>query len=121
MTRQELIKLIRDYLGPYYRYEKVNKNIVELVNLGLTYDEIGKILTYWYDIKQNDPALSNGGIRIVSYVQKEALDYFEEKEDTKKKIDAIPEYNPNDMETVSFNVARTTIKKPKTVKIFDLS
>lgn len=77
MTHKELLAVCRYYLGNHYYYKKVIDQIREYTNdIGLTFDDIAKIITYWYDVKKADPSRSGSGIGIVPHIYKEALEYW---------------------------------------------
>lgn len=118
IDRRELLKVIRNYLGPYYFYKKVSENLEAYSQMGITNDEIKSTLDYWYGEKKNDPAKSGGGIRIVEYVRDEARQYWEQKEKKDRILASIPDYQSPQVETVV--VQKTPIKKPTRVKLFEL-
>lgn len=68
MDRQELLKLIRNTLGKYYSYPRVNKQLEKYIKEGHTLDEIAGCFKYFYNIKNGDPSRSNGGIAILDYI-----------------------------------------------------
>lgn len=61
-----------DYINP-----RIRKQIKEYVeDYHFTYSGILNTLKYWYEIKKNDIAKSNGALGIVPYVYQQAYDYF---------------------------------------------
>ena len=84
MERKEVLAVCRKYLGKNYYYKKVVDQLQEFTrDIGLTYEQIVKILEYWYDIKKQDPSKAGGGIGIVPHIYKEALEYWDPR-DSKK-------------------------------------
>lgn len=56
MTHKELLAVCRHYLGSHYYYRKVVDQIKEYTDgIGLTFDDIARILVYWYDVKKQTP------------------------------------------------------------------
>lgn len=119
MERKDLLKIIRDYLGKYYFYRKVNENLQELQENGFSFDEIKSVLDYWYGVKKNDPAKSGGGIRILLYIRDEAKEYWEEQAKRERMLAAIPDhYEPPQVEKIV--VQKMPIKRPTRVRLFEL-
>lgn len=118
MERRELLKIIRDYLGPYYYYNKVNSNLKDFKEQGITEEEIASILKYWYGELKKDPSQSGGGIRIVEYIREDAKKYWAEKAQKQKMINSIPEYK--EPEIAQINIQKTPIKKPTRMRLFEL-
>ena len=53
MERKDILTICRKYLGKNYYYRKVINQLQEFTqDIGLTYEQIAKILEYWYDIKK---------------------------------------------------------------------
>lgn len=124
-VKQKVINEIHEkmfnLLGRDYSKIKIDKQIKELLEDG-NKTELGilKALNYWYDVKGNDPALANGGIRIVNYIYGESQDYWFKKEENAKRnlnIDIKKYLNPPVREIV---VKPQPIRKPKKVKLFDI-
>lgn len=120
IQERDVIRVAKRYLGVYYGDQKVKRNIKSLVAEGKTYKDIYQSLVYWYDIKLNLPSKSNGGISIVSYIYSEAMQYF----DKKNKIDAnkekLSELKNYESETKEVTITSQALKKPKSIKLFDL-
>ena len=119
MTHKELLAVCRHYLGSHYYYRKVVDQIKEYTDgIGLTFDDIARILVYWYDVKKADPARAGGGIGIVPHIYKEALEYYEAQKQFKEVADSIQEYTEPEVERL---VAPSPyMVKPKTLKMFEL-
>ena len=117
--RSELFAGIRIYLHGKYYYKKVNSQIEQYhQELGLDNFQILSVLSYWYDVKHNDPEKSGGGIGIVPHIYKEALEYWENKKRQKEILDALPSYELPQEE--SLKAPAPVASKPKTVKLFEL-
>jgi len=98
---------------------KINKQILTYKNdYNYSYSCIHKSLTYFYEIKGNDVSKANGGIGIVPYVYKQALDYYyalwEAKQKNETKIEVINSYIPQIKEVV---IKRPQLK-PKRKELF---
>lgn len=119
MTHKELLAVCRHYLGQHYYYRKVVDQIKEYVeNIGLTFDDIARVLVYWYDVKKADPAKSGGGIGIVPHIYQEALTYYEEQKQFQEIADSIVEYTKPEVEHIM--APSPYVTKPKTLKLFEL-
>ena len=57
-------------------YEALDREWNRLVKKGRTPKGIYFTLRYFYDIKKNNPAKSNGSIGIVDYIYEEATNYW---------------------------------------------
>ena len=119
MEHKDLLKVCRYYLGKRYYYPKVKEQIQEYTQyIGLSFDDIAKVLVYWYDVKKSDPAKSGGGIGIVPHIYKEALEYYEAQKQFQEVADSIQEYSQPEVERL---VAPSPyMVKPKTLKMFEL-
>ena len=119
MEHKDLLKVCRYCLGKRYYYPKVKEQIQEYTqDIGLSFDDIAKVLVYWYDVKKSDPAKSGGGIGIVPHIYKEALEYYEAQKQFKEVADSIQEYTEPEVECL---VAPSPyMVKPKTLKMFEL-
>lgn len=122
--KQRIIEQIHNkmagILGVDYSKTRINKQIKELLESGKTELGILRALEYWYDIKNGDPSLAHGSIRIVNFIYGESLDYWQKKEDNKKKNldkDVKQILNP---EVQKYIIHPTPIKKPTRVKLFDI-
>lgn len=77
---EDLIKLeeyISQLLGDSYNYARVKKQIKEYKEqYDYTYSGILKTLIWWYEIKGNPKDKAQGGIGIVPFVYKDALNYY---------------------------------------------
>lgn len=119
MERKEVLAVCRKYLGKNYYYRKIVNQLQEFTqDIGLTYEQIVKILDYWYDVKKQDPSKANGGIGIVPHIYKEALDYWDKQTQFQEIADNVQSYSRLEVEHV---VAPSPyMVKPKTLKMFDL-
>ena len=73
-------------LGTNLNVSKVQSQLAESP---YTVKEVFATLKYFYDVKEGSPASANGGIGIVPYVHDEAIAYWKQKNEKKKKIAAI--------------------------------
>ena len=117
---------MKELLGDEYVKTKVDKQIKEYKQEGKTSENILKALEYWYDIKKNSIEQANGGIGIVGYIYKEALDYFNNKERIQKQTDGIsPEVIDNIVAQQSresgISIKRENLKKPRKKLYFRLN
>ena len=120
MERKDILAICRKYMPkPHYSYNKVISQLKDYTeNLGLSYDTIAATLEYWYGIKKSDPTRAGGGIGIVPYIYKEALQYWEDEKQAQLNAAKIQDYKEPDEITVQ---ARPPyIQKPKTLKLFEL-
>ena len=96
---QKIKNYAKSILKEQYVAARVNKQIKDFLAEGYTASGILKTLIYWYEIKHNDISKSMGGIGIVPYVYKQALDYYynlylAEMANVDKDID---EYRPKEI------------------------
>ena len=91
-----------------------------MVAEGKTYKDIYQSLVYWYDIKLNLPSKSNGGISIVSYIYSEAMQYFDKKDKIDANKEKLSELKNYESETKEVTITSQALKKPKSIKLFDL-
>lgn len=118
-------KKMKELLGDGYVKTKVDKQIREYKQEGKTSENILKALEYWYDIKKNSIEQANGGIGIVGYIYKEALDYFNNKERIQKQTDEIsPEIIDNIVAQQNresgISIKKENLKKPRKKLYFRL-
>lgn len=77
---EDLLKLeayIEDLLGKDYNHAKVKKQIKDFKNdYDYSYSGMLKTLVWFYDIKGNPKEKANGGIGIIPFVYKDALNYY---------------------------------------------
>jgi hypothetical protein len=77
---EDLLKLeayIEDLLGKDYNHAKVKKQIKDFKHdYDYSYSGMLKTLTWFYDIKGNPKEKANGGIGIIPFVYKDALNYY---------------------------------------------
>ena len=79
-NNEDLLKLeayIEDLLGKDYNHAKVKKQIKDFKNdYDYSYSGMLKTLVWFYDIKGNPKEKANGGIGIIPFVYKDALNYY---------------------------------------------
>ena len=113
---QKIKNYAKSILKEQYVAARVNKQIKDFLAEGYTASGILKTLIYWYEIKHNDISKAMGGIGIVPYVYKQALDYYynlylAEMANIDKDID---EYRPKEI-FISIDLP----KKEKEVKLWE--
>lgn len=113
---QKIKNYAKSILKEQYVAARVNKQIKDFLAEGYTASGILKTLIYWYEIKHNDISKAMGGIGIVPYVYKQALDYYynlylAEMANVDKDID---EYRPKEI-FISIDLP----KKDKEVKLWE--
>lgn len=118
-------KKMKELLGDGYVKAKIDKQIKEYKQEGKTSENILKALEYWYDIKKNSVEQANGGIGIVGYIYKDALEYFNNKERIQKQTDEIsPEIINNIVAQQSresgVSIKKENLKKPRKKLYFRL-
>lgn len=119
MKRTELYNVCKMYLGDIYRYNKVKAQVDEFAeDLGLTYDDIAKVVSYWYDIRGSDPKRSGGGIGIVPHIYQEALDYWADRDNLNEIRESVTDYKKLDEE--SLKAPLPLMVRPKKLKMFNL-
>lgn len=122
MNRQELLKLIRNTLGKYYSYPRVNKQLNSYIENGHSLDEIAGCFKYFYEVQNGDPSRSNGGIAILDYIFSEYHVWQEEQskklEVTRQMQEDIEKYKPAVSKKVT--ISRVPIEKPKRLHLFNL-
>ena len=113
---QKIKNYAKSILKEQYVAARVNKQIKDFLAEGYTASGILKTLIYWYEIKHNDISKAMGGIGIVPYVYKQALDYYynlylAEMANVDKDID---EYRPKEV-FISIDLP----KKEKELKLWE--
>ena len=113
---QKIKNYAKSILKAQYVAARVNKQIKDFLAEGYTASGILKTLIYWYEIKHNDISKAMGGIGIVPYVYKQALDYYynlylAEMANVDKDID---EYRPKEI-FISIDLP----KKEKELKLWE--
>ena len=113
---QKIKNYAKSILKDQYVAARVNKQIKDFLAEGYTASGILKTLIYWYEIKHNDISKAMGGIGIVPYVYKQALDYYynlylAEMANVDKDID---EYRPKEI-FISIDLP----KKEKELKLWE--
>lgn len=113
---QKIKNYAKSILKEQYIAARVNKQIKDFLAEGYTASGILKTLIYWYEIKHNDISKAMGGIGIVPYVYKQALDYYynlylAEMANVDKDID---EYRPKEI-FISIDLP----KKEKELKLWE--
>ena len=113
---QKIKNYAKSILKEQYVAARVNKQIKDFLAEGYTASGILKALIYWYEIKHNDISKAMGGIGIVPYVYKQALDYYynlylAEMANVDKDID---EYRPKEI-FISIDLP----KKEKELKLWE--
>ena len=113
---QKIKNYAKSILKEQYVAARVNKQIKDFLAEGYTASGILKTLIYWYEIKHNDISKAMGGIGIVPYVYKQALDYYynlylAEMANVDKDID---EYKPKEI-FISIDLP----KKEKELKLWE--
>ena len=114
----ELDKLnnyIINLLGKDYNAARVKKQIKDFKEQGMSYSGMLKSLIYFYEVKGNSKEKANGGIGIVSFVYKDAYNYY---------YDLFMAQQRNENKKPFIERVREIIIKPpkveKPVKLFDL-
>lgn len=118
-------KKMKELLGDGYVKTKIDKQIKEYKQEGKTSENILKALEYWYDIKKNSVEQANGGIGIVGYIYKDALEYFNNKERIQKQTNEIsPEIIDNIVAQQNresgVSIKKENLKKPRKKLYFRL-
>lgn len=121
----EIHKKMKELLGDGYAKAKVDKQIKEYKQEGKTSENILKTLEYWYDIKKSSVEQANGGIGIVGYIYKDALEYFNNKERVQKQTNEIsPEIINNIVAQQNresgASIKKENLKKPRKKLYFRL-
>lgn len=89
---EKIHQLIKEKCGTEYNYKRVQsqiKKFKEQKEQSISPKEIYNVLLYWYNVRKEDPAQSHGGIGIVPYIYNEALKYYREERQRKKKFEEI--------------------------------
>lgn len=111
----------KEYLGYQYNRTKVSAQIKKFVQQGIKEEDILNAVEYWYRIKENSAAKSQGGIGIVPHIIDESIAYWNKIAETqqqlleKKDIENI--LHPKE---VVIKVKREPIKKPVNKTFFML-
>ena len=118
---QNLQSFLEKIMGEYYSPKKVKNQINKITKDGYELEDICNTMHWWYEEQKGDPSKSNGGIGIFTYVYGDYINYKNHKEQIANlnKGKKIEDY----ISTESSNIIihRTPIKKPKKIKLFNLS
>lgn len=112
--------LAKEVLGEYYSSQRINANIKEFVNNGMSLQEIFDIASYGYKIKNLSPEKSNGGFGIVPYLIPEYQQY-QIKQNMLKRLNRgkkITDFVNKDGAEVTFEIP--PIKQPRGLSFFKL-
>jgi len=118
--RNDIHVYMRHIFGEIYSKQKIDKQINELMTEGKSIEGIDKALKYWYSVRGEDPSKANGGIRIVSFIYKEALDYYEQQEQNKLRNQSLDLSFLTNRETEKVVISPKPVEKPKKIKLFEL-
>lgn len=67
---------VQEVCGIQYVKSRVDKQLKEFIDKGMTTEKLYKALEYWYDVKKSDPAAAHGGIGILPYIYEESDKYW---------------------------------------------
>lgn len=122
-NQNSIVMAAKKYLGDYYVEASVKRQATEL-SQKYSVKDICDALKYFYDIKQNDPSKSNGGINIVDYIINDSKKYYAEKERIAASVSKIDKSFIDGYEQLKasqpIQAVKQRIKKPKHVKYFVL-
>lgn len=112
---------MRELCGNAYNKKRIDAKISAYKKMGFTPIGIKRSLDYWYDIKKNDPTAAYGSIGIVEYVYNEAIDYWMQKEESKKQYNGT-NFNKwkESLEPKVVHTNPTVTTRPKRLKLFHL-
>lgn len=86
LQRDELCQYICNMFALKAPGPRIYTQIKKYIDDGYTYVGILNALRYFYEIKKGSKEKANGGIGIVSYVYKDANNYFSYKDEQKTRI-----------------------------------
>ena len=81
--RDKIHQLAQQVLNQYYIEQRVEKNIKDFANKGMSLEDIYETAKYWYCIQKKQevfPEKSQGGIGIVPYIYSDYIQYKEQQE-----------------------------------------
>lgn len=113
MRLNEITKIVREKLGVYYNHDKVCRQLNEMKKR-YSDEEIIDRLNFWYDYNNGDPSQSNGGIAIITYIDKDYYEWKKKQEDIERKKEKLKGFsidNDDPPEIVEINIDRK-IKPP---------
>lgn len=118
-VKEKIHKMMAN-LTPLYNPARINNEIKKFKDQGLDEEIIYKTLVYWYDVTKHTAERSYGGIGIVPYVYKEAVEYFNKIEQAQRDNANVnmEDYVPIEKDT--YIVKPIPIKKPKRLQLFEL-
>lgn len=67
---------VQEVCGIQYVKSRVDKQLKEFIDKGMTAEKLYQTLEYWYDVKKSDPEAAHGGIGILPYVYEESERYW---------------------------------------------
>lgn len=123
--KAKIHKKVQEVCGIQYVKSRVDKQLKEYIEKGMTAEKLYQTLEYWYDVKKSDPEAAHGGIGILPYIYEESEKYWARQA-------AIKENNSNvdkeSLETSSIVQQalprqcnyRERISKPKRKVLFNL-
>ena len=115
---KELERYIKQLFGEQYIDVKVKKQIMEYrKNYNYTYTGMLKSLIWFYEIKGNKKDKANGGIAIIPWIYKDAMEYYytlynAEIANSTKTL--------NDISSVTEVIIHSPIAQRKKKKLFDI-
>lgn len=128
MNYAVVYKEMRRYLGDNFNERQAKSTVQRAVKtLGMDTDDFKDFLRWWYDIKGNDPARSNGGVGILTWKDPDTQEYrvYQEFQEWKKRSDNISAANiapPQEQVTETYSsVAKPKRRFPYSFKNFRLS
>lgn len=108
---------VKEYLGEYYEYNKVKRQLDKYVREGYELPHITRALEYFYDVQKNDAANSNGGIGIIPHIYEESISYWKKKESKKERYKNVKIEQPKDKVV---KLKRQKVRKPLNIEYFEL-
>lgn len=74
--RAKIHEKVQEVCGIQYVKSRVDKQLKEFIDKGMTAEKLYQTLEYWYDVKKSDPEAAHGGIGILPYVYEESEKYW---------------------------------------------
>ena len=118
-TKDKLLAYIERLLHKKIDY-KINNQLKNYVQKGMSHEDIYNALYYFYEIKNNSIAKANGGIGIVPYVIDESREFFKNQKEKIQKTANVKPITENRKVTITDPTNHNKYKIRKIINISEL-
>lgn len=115
----ELFDFLQAAMGEFYSPTKVKRQLGEFAKEGYKLQDISDTLHWWYEVRNENPERSNGGIGIFTYIFEDYKKYKKNQEKIDNIADGKNLYDYADKDdSINIIMHPTPIRRPKRVKLF---